>query len=199
MKPRSEIINTKTKSSIKFETVIDHQDSSIDAKSSNLYERSLDFEGSGIIQSNKITEFSSPTWEKGLKFLIVDDTKTNRKMTNKLLSSLGHSVDEACDGLEFLSKLNISTSCTSDLSRISDFYDIVLMDDNMPNMTGPEATKCARQNGYKGIIYGVTGNSHYDQIEHFKKSGANEIFEKPLDLEKLKLCFCRQIIDSSFT
>jgi CheY-like chemotaxis protein len=131
--------------------------------------------------SNKIKAMSlqSLNWDIGLRFLVVDDTITNRKMTQKMLSSLGHSVDEAADGLEFLAKLNIDNTIDS--------YDVVLMDDNMPNMTGPEATKIARAKGYKGLIFGVTGNAHIDQIENFLNSGANEIFEKPLNLDKLKI------------
>jgi CheY-like chemotaxis protein len=138
--------------------------------------------------SNEIEDKSSPSWENGLRFLIVDDTKTNRKMTRKLLSSLGHTVDEAIDGLDFLSKLNINHvgAPIDNYSFNADCYDVVLMDDNMPNMTGPIATKIAREKGYKGIIFGVTGNAHGDQMENFLQSGANKIFEKPLDLGKLK-------------
>jgi CheY-like chemotaxis protein len=105
-----------------------------------------------------------------------------------MLTSLGHTVDEATDGLEFLVKLNIDNTAINDEgSLLSGKYDVVLMDDNMPNLTGPEATKIARTNGYKGLIFGVTGNAHGDQMENFLKSGANEIFEKPLNLDKLKL------------
>jgi CheY-like chemotaxis protein len=130
--------------------------------------------------SNKIKAMSlqSLNWDIGLRFLVVDDTITNRKMTQKMLSSLGHSVDEAADGLEFLAKLNIDNTIDS--------YDVVLMDDNMPNMTGPEATAVARKSGYKGLIFGVTGNIYGEQIENFKAHGVDEVFSKPLNIDMLK-------------
>jgi CheY-like chemotaxis protein len=139
----------------------------------------------------------SSNWDKGLRFLVVDDTITNRKMTRRMLSSLGHSVDEAADGLEFLAKLNIDNGKSLSSDQIpfkSGCYDVVLMDDNMPNMSGPVATKIARANGYQGLIFGVTGNAHFDQIENFLQSGANEIFEKPLNIDKLKLSIERLLI-----
>jgi CheY-like chemotaxis protein len=43
-------------------------------------------------------------WESGLRFLVVDDTLTNHKMTVRMLSNFGHSVDQAIDGRDFLSK-----------------------------------------------------------------------------------------------
>jgi signal transduction histidine kinase/CheY-like chemotaxis protein len=46
------------------------------------------------------------SWETGLHFLIVDDTLTSRKMLKKLLSSGGHNVSEAIDGLDCLQQLD---------------------------------------------------------------------------------------------
>jgi hypothetical protein len=45
-----------------------------------------------------------------------------------------------------------------------------MMDDNLPNMTGQEATAVA---GYSGVIYGVTGNTSDDQVQSFLFSGAS--------------------------
>jgi CheY-like chemotaxis protein len=130
----------------------------------------------------------------GLRFLIVDDTKTNRKMTRKLLSSLGHFVDEAEDGIAFLNMLRLNSSLDVNKSVEIEtdpvnLYDVILMDDNMPNLCGPEATLRARKCGYTGLIFGVTGNTHQDQIQNFLNSGANQVFEKPLNMEKLKISF----------
>jgi CheY-like chemotaxis protein len=103
-------------------------------------------------------------------------------MTENLLSRYGHSTQTASDGLEFLSKIN----CDTDNNVVLYNYDVVLMDDNMPNLCGPDACKIARDRGYKGVIFGVTGNKDPVQISNFISQGANQIFSKPLDLDKLR-------------
>jgi CheY-like chemotaxis protein len=132
---------------------------------------------------------TSPSGKSGLRFLVVDDTKTNRKMTIKLLSSLGHFVEEAEDGTGFLELLNLHILSSKEQdSPFEIFFDVVLMDDNMPKMCGPEATLLARKRGYKGLIFGVTGNTRIDEIQNFLDNGADEVFQKPLDIEKLMIC-----------
>jgi CheY-like chemotaxis protein len=139
-----------------------------------------------------------------LRFMVVDDTTTSRKVTRRLLCSLGHSVEEAVDGLDFLHKIGIShCGNNSNLAgrgsdwvvRHEDFkmvgesfaeVDVILMDDNMPNLSGPEATALLRHCGYTGIVFGVTGNAFDSQVENFLAKGANKVFSKPLDLRLLE-------------
>lgn len=47
------------------------------------------------------------------------------------------------------------------------------------------ATKCIRELGYDGQIFGVTGNCLQSDIDYFKACGANEVLAKPLDIELL--------------
>jgi CheY-like chemotaxis protein len=129
---------------------------------------------------------SGKSWETGLHFLIVDDTMTNRKMTVKMLNNLGHSVDQAVDGKDFLLKI----AEEKDFSK----YDVVLMDDNMPSITGQEATVIARKQGYRGVIYGVTGNTSIDQVQSFLLSGADKVFAKPLNVDLLKKLIQKNIL-----
>jgi CheY-like chemotaxis protein len=133
-----------------------------------------------------------PEWEKGLSFLTVDDSLSFRKITKRLLCNMGHSVEQAIDGLDFLEKLNIHHSAIDEndienknTSFIFPHYEIILIDNNMPNMCGPEATKIARAHGYKGIILGVTGNVNKEQIDEFIEHGVDAVFPKPLSMEDL--------------
>ena len=156
----------------------------------------------------------TPTGTRSLKFMIVDDTATSRKITRRMLCSLGHSVQEAVDGLDFLHKMGISyygnnSSNNMVVSKGSDrvvqhedfkmeeesfrmdresftAVDVILMDDNMPILSGPEATAALRHCGYTGIVFGVTGNAFGSQIENFLSKGANKVFSKPLDLRLLE-------------
>jgi CheY-like chemotaxis protein len=133
---------------------------------------------------------NKPSWEAGLNFLTVDDSLSFRKMTKKLLCNMGHTVEQAVDGLDFLEKLNIHVRDENDIennntSIIFPHYDVILIDNNMPNMCGPEATKIARAHGYKGIILGVTGNVNKEQIDEFIEHGVDAVFPKPLNMEDL--------------
>jgi DNA-binding response OmpR family regulator len=57
---------------------------------------------------------------------------------------------------------------------------------NMPKLCDLEACRIARYRGYKGIIFGVTGKTDPEKINNFISQGANHVFSKPLDLEKLR-------------
>ena len=105
-----------------------------------------------------------------LKFLVVDDSAMVRKMSMKLLRSLGYSCDEADDG-------DVAVS----LVRSKRTYDIILMDNQMPRMTGEEATQIIRKElNFKGMIFGVTGNALAEDIQSFIDKGVNEVIIKPL-------------------
>jgi DNA-binding response OmpR family regulator len=53
-------------------------------------------------------------------------------------------------------------------------------------MIGQEATAIARNQGYPGVIYGVTGNTEIDQVQSFLLNGADKVFAKPLNFELLR-------------
>jgi len=63
------------------------------------------------------------------KILIVDDNLLIRTITNDLLKSQGYEVIEACDGNECIDKAR------------KELFDLILMDINMPGMSGIEAMK----------------------------------------------------------
>jgi len=69
---------------------------------------------------------------RSVKVLIVEDNRTNRRVLSKILERAGHECETAADGEEAL-----------DVLEEKDF-DIVLMDVNMPGMSGIEATKMYR-------------------------------------------------------
>ena len=143
----------------------------------------------------------------GLRVLVVDDSASNRKVLNKLLSRLGYKVEEAVDGLEFLELVGVIPAASSSTSNVSDKlvttesmspngsvstaadklmqFEFVMIDDNMPRMCGPEAVSIARAAGYRGLIFGLTGNTSSEQLEDFKQKGTDFVFTKPLDVAKL--------------
>ena len=116
-----------------------------------------------------------------LNILIVDDSSMVRKMTAKLLTSLEHSCDVAQDGVHAVSKVR-------DSLRDGTSYDVILMDNQMPNMMGYEATKLIRQIGFTGVILGVTGNALESDIQQFLQFGADNVIVKPLTKENFERC-----------
>ena len=119
--------------------------------------------------------------EPSRRFLIVDDAAVNRKMLSKLLQWTSNICIEAEDGVEAM-KIFIE-SINSDDESLK--FDAVLLDFEMPNMTGPEVARHMRAMGYKGVIFGVTGNSMPCDIKIFLQAGADRVFIKPIDSKEI--------------
>ena len=124
-----------------------------------------------------------------LSFLLVDDSAMSRKITNRLLSLHGHIVEEATDGLDFLRKMGVHSNPeegSEEGTTLRKSVDVILMDDNMPCLSGPDATAAIRSYGYTGLIIGVTGNLYENQVAYFLSKGADRVVAKPLDLQDLE-------------
>lgn len=68
-------------------------------------------------------------------------------------------------------------------------YDLIIMDINIPNITGDQIARLIREFPFKGIkdipIIGVTGSVYEDDLIRFKKSGINSVIAKPFSQEEL--------------
>ena len=63
------------------------------------------------------------------------------------------------------------------------------MDNIMPNLTGPTATKVIRTIGYNNLIFGITGNGSSDDINDFLSEGCDYVFIKPFTKDKLQMIY----------
>ena len=107
------------------------------------------------------------------KALLVEDNKINQKIAGKLLGKLGIEVTCAKDGQEAI-------------DEVSDVYDIVFMDIQMPNVDGVEATKTILGRGlYAGSIIAMTANVYEEDVDRYKSIGMKDVVPKPIHLEKL--------------
>lgn len=114
---------------------------------------------------------------RGLNLLVVDDSAMNRRMIVRLMNGLGHRCTEAEDGGAAVAEVRRSLTDGST-------YDVILMDNQMPVMLGIEATRVIKTElGYDGLVLGVTGNVHEDDVRDFIASGANAVIPKPLRRE----------------
>lgn len=114
-----------------------------------------------------------PPPERPLRVLVVDDSAMVRRVTVNLLKSLGHSWEEAADGLEAVEAVRRSVLPEGRA------FDLILMDQEMPRATGCEATAIIRgERLFQGLILGVTGNSLDEDVRKFLASGASNVIIK---------------------
>jgi len=105
-----------------------------------------------------------------MKFLVVDDFSTMRRIVRNLLKELGFAdIDEAEDGAIALQKLR------------SQPFDFVVSDWNMPNMTGLEMLKAIRADAsLKHLpVLMVTAEAKKENIIEAAKAGASGYVVKP--------------------
>lgn len=108
--------------------------------------------------------------DKNLKFLVVDDFSTMRRIVRNLLKELGFTnVDEAEDGVIALQKLK------------GGGFDFVITDWNMPNMTGIDLLKNIRADAaLKGLpVLMITAEAKKENIIEAAQSGASGYIVKP--------------------
>lgn len=110
------------------------------------------------------------------RVLVVDDVDTNLKLARWALEFDGHQVETAGSGHRAL-----------DLYEAQAF-DLILMDINMPGMSGIEACEQLRKRGYSGLIYGVTANVSHDLQQRCAAAGMNQLLQKPLSYPELLSC-----------
>jgi signal transduction histidine kinase/CheY-like chemotaxis protein/ligand-binding sensor domain-containing protein len=110
-----------------------------------------------------------------LRILLAEDNPVNQKLTIRVLKKLGyHNVTLAQNGMDVIDKFD------------EQFYDIILMDVQMPEMDGLEATRLIRQKKYhQPIIIAVTANVMTEDREACRKAGMDDYISKPIQLELL--------------
>ena len=115
---------------------------------------------------------------KNKKILNAEDNKMNQMVISMLLENSNINIDFALDGKIAIEKIKNNN------------YDLILMDIQMPNMNGYEATKIIRKIYPKIPIIALSANIMKEDIEEALNSGMNDTLAKPIDMDKLyKLLF----------
>jgi CheY-like chemotaxis protein len=106
-----------------------------------------------------------------LKILLAEDNSVNQKLALRLLEQLGYQADVAANGLEVLEALERQR------------YDVVLMDIQMPEMDGVEATRAIHRRwsgeGHPRII-AMTANAMQGDRETYLEAGMDDYVSKPI-------------------
>ena len=116
----------------------------------------------------------------GKKLLVVEDNELNLEIASTLLEEAGFEVDTAENGKIAVEKVEAASA---------DRYDLVLMDIQMPEMDGYEATRRIRAlpDAKKAAlpIVAMTANAFEDDRKNALHAGMNGHIAKPLDIQKL--------------
>jgi len=123
-----------------------------------------------------------PTDDGKLQVLVIDDSRTMRLILGRMLRELGLDVTEATDGRDGLSRLDEGLSPS-----------LILVDWNMPEMTGIEFVEAVRKPPYESDakVVMVTTETEVPQVRRALEAGADEYVMKPFTkdsiFEKLQL------------
>ena len=119
---------------------------------------------------------------RGKRILLVEDNDLNAEIAQTILAGTGMTVDRACDGIQWVDVLKGSEP---------GYYDMVLMDIQMPNMDGYEATRIIRQFEDKRLsgipIIAMTANAFAEDRKQAFDAGMNGHIAKPINAENLKM------------
>ena len=121
------------------------------------------------ITDNENDKYSDIGTTTKLNILIVDDNKINQIVTKNILEKKGYTTTVAGNGLEAIQACKENS------------YDLVLMDVNMPEMGGLEATQNIRQFDKNTPIIALTAMEDKEMIIEAKESGMNDLIVKPYD------------------
>ena len=122
-----------------------------------------------------VPEVKMDTIFPNAKILLVDDNKLNLKVASKLLAPYKVMIDTCSSGSECIEKINSGSG-----------YDLILLDDMMPGMSGVDTFKklCSDSN-FKIPTVILTANAISGMKEKYLKLGFNDYLAKPID--KLEL------------
>ncbi len=108
------------------------------------------------------------------RILLAEDNLVNQKLATMMLSKAGYTVQVVSNG-----RLAVET-----FTRNSDQYDLILMDIQMPEMDGFEATRQIRDKGFTDIpIVAMTANAMKGDREKCLEAGMNDYISKPIKRE----------------
>ena len=123
-----------------------------------------------------------------LTILLVEDNEINRMVAEAMLENLGYTCDIAKDSLQAIDAVKRQN------------YDLILMDCQMPNMDGYEATQHIRKlfNGaVQPTIIALTANVFKSDIDRCYSVGMDGVLSKPMQINDLKKILSEQFPDKS--
>jgi len=129
---------------------------------------------------------------KPVRILVAEDSPLNLQVALKQLEKLGYQADAAADGTQALEAVGRTA------------YDVILMDCQMPEMSGYEATWQIREQEKQQAadaatahvyIIAMTANTEADNREKCRQAGMDDFIVKPVQLPELEAVLHRALAD----
>lgn len=124
------------------------------------------------IETNKIVH-ANPNTLRGKKILLVEDNEINQFLAVSIMEQWNLDVTIANNGLEAIKAVQ------------DDTYEVVLMDIQMPEMGGMEATAAIRKMGYAQPIIAMTANAMKEDLDKYLNGGMDDYITKPFERDDL--------------
>ena len=141
--------------------------------------------------SKEVAKAKTPAADKplaGLRILLAEDGPDNQKLISFHLKRAGAEVTIANDGVQAIKAINAALREGTDFS-------IVLMDMQMPNLDGYQATTRLRKRGYSTPIVALTAHTMATDRQKCLDAGCDEHLGKPIDAKQMIACcldFCQE-------
>lgn len=126
------------------------------------------------IKMKSLPPATASVTQHSLRILMAEDNPINQKVALGMLKRLGYKADIAANGLEVLQALERQR------------YDVILMDVQMPEMDGLEATRRIRSLGLETHIVAMTAHALDGDREVCLNAGMNDYISKPVSMDELQ-------------
>jgi len=137
----------------------------------------IPFERAKIVKPVSVTA-EIPKSVRSLHVLVAEDNKVNQKLVVSVLKRLGHTSTVVENGLLAVEAVQKGR------------YDVVLMDVQMPEMDGIEATQLIRKNGWSHDllpVLGLTADFRTVDLPMYRSIGMNDCLGKPIKMKDLQV------------
>ena len=121
----------------------------------------------------------------GTRILVADDIANNQLIARELLRAAGAEVDTVANGVEAVA------------AAADGRYDAILMDVQMPEMDGLEATRILRQRGMRRPILAMTANVLNQDRDACQAAGMNDFVSKPIDEQQMLAALARHLLGAA--
>jgi len=144
------------------------------------------------LKNNEAEKTTKDIWPNDTRILLVEDNRVNQLVAKGILKNLGLAIDIAANGLEAINSLKKALKLKP--------YTLVLMDCQMPEMDGYEATRQIRlgnaESSNTGIpIIAMTANAMQGDKEKCFEAGMSDYLAKPISPEKIKNMLTKWLVE----